>query len=56
MTQKEAIDAAAAEIVKEIAEILKPWTEFYGHEELIAGIIERHLSSVSRPDRKASAL
>jgi len=44
-TNEEKTLAAATEIVGFVAELVRPWTEFRGHETNIAAIIRKHIMS-----------
>lgn len=40
----EKVAATAKEIAKFVADLVKPWLEFRGHEENIAAIIRKHFA------------
>lgn len=48
--KEEVIESAAAEIVQFVAELVRPWVEFHGHEGNIAAIIKKHLDQQQGKD------
>jgi hypothetical protein len=46
---EEQIAAASKELAEFVRELVKPWTEFRGHEENFAAIIAKHATAQPTP-------